>query len=83
MFSEKFKKRIEIFATYAGISLFIIHFLIIQIIDFGYLPIAYFPENLFGNPFASLFTPFSILLVYEVYLLIYYLRESYTKSVSK
>ncbi len=83
MFSEKFKKRIEIFATYAGISLFVIHFLIIQIIDFGYLPIAYFPENLFGNPFASLFTPFSILLVYEVYLLIYYLRESYTKSVSK
>lgn len=83
MFSEIFKKRIELFSTYAGITLFIIHFLVIQCIDFGYLPSEAFPENLFGNPFSSLFTPFSVLLIYEVYLLIYYLRESYTKSVAK
>ncbi|MEY3854821.1 MAG: hypothetical protein RIS68_835, partial [Bacteroidota bacterium] len=38
---------------------------------------------LFGSPFAALFSPFSSLLIYEVYLLIYYLRDSYTKSVSK
>ena len=52
-------------------------------IQFGLISGRYFPENLFGHPFASLFSPFSILLIYEVYLLIYYLRKSYTKSVAK
>jgi hypothetical protein len=52
-------------------------------IKIGLLSIQYFPENLFGNPFSALFSPFSSLLVYEVYLLIYYLRISYTKSVAK
>lgn len=83
IFSSETKARLEVGFTYSGIILFVVHFLIIQFIDFGYLPADYFPENLFGSPFASLFTPFSILLIYEVYLLIYYLRDSYTKSVSK
>src|SRR5210317_2256396 len=83
MFSEENKRRFELFFTYLGISLFVIHFMVIQCIQLGYINAGLLPSNLFGNPFSSLFTPFSILLVYEVYLLIYYLRESYTKSVSK
>ncbi len=83
MFSEKFKHRFEIFITYFGISVFILHFTLIIAIQFGIIPGTYFPSNLFGHPFASLFSPFSILLIYEVYLLIYYLRKSYTKSVAK
>ena len=83
MFSEKFKHRFEIFITYFGIGLFIVHFALIMAIQFGLISGQYFPENLFGHPFASLFSPFSILLIYEVYLLIYYLRKSYTKSVAK
>ena len=83
MFSEKFKHRFEIFITYFGIGLFIVHFELIMAIQFGLISGQYFPENLFGHPFASLFSPFSILLIYEVYLLIYYLRKSYTKSVAK
>ena len=83
MFSEKFKHRFEIFITYFGIGLFIVHFALIMAIQFGLISGRYFPENLFGHPFASLFSPFSILLIYEVYLLIYYLRKSYTKSVAK
>jgi hypothetical protein len=83
MFSEKFKHRFEIFITYFGIGLFIVHFTLIMAIQFGLISGQYFPENLFGHPFASLFSPFSILLIYEVYLLIYYLRKSYTKSVAK
>ena len=83
MFSEKFKHRFEIFIAYSGISIFILHFSLIIAIQFGMIPGQYFPNNLFGHPFASLFSPFSILLIYEVYLLIYYLRKSYTKSVAK
>src|SRR6056300_732252 len=83
MFSEENKRRFELFFTYLGISLFVIHFMVIQCIQLGYINAGLLPSNLFGNPFSSLFTPFSVLLVYEVYLLIYYLRKSYTKSVAK
>ena len=30
------------------------------------------PESLFGHPLATLYTPFSVILIAEVYLLIYY-----------
>ncbi len=83
MFSDKFKHRFEIFITYFGIGIFVLHFILIMLIKFGLISGQYFPDNLFGHPFASLFSPFSILLIYEVYLLIYYLRKSYTKSVAK
>ncbi len=83
MFSEKFKSSLEKFTTYFGITAFIVHFVTIMAIEFGLLESKYFPQNLFGHPFSALFSPFSILLVYEVYLLVFYLRRSYTKSVSK
>lgn len=83
MFTEQFKHRLEKFITYFGIGIFIVHFLLIIAIQVGFISGQYFPDNLFGHPFASLFSPFSILLIYEVYLLIYYLRKSYTRSVAK
>lgn len=83
MFTEEFKHRLEKFITYFGIGIFIVHFSLIIAIQFGFISGQYFPDNLFGHPFASLFSPFSILLIYEVYLLIYYLRKSYTRSVAK
>jgi hypothetical protein len=83
MFTEEFKHRLEKFITYFGIGIFIVHFSLIIAIQFGLISGQYFPDNLFGHPFASLFSPFSILLIYEVYLLIYYLRKSYTRSVAK
>lgn len=82
-FTEKFKARFELLTLYFGISTFIIHATIIFFLKWGWLDSTYFPQNLFGNPFSALFSPFSSLLVYEVYLLIYYLRQSYTKSISK
>ena len=57
--------------------------MVVGLVQFGLLPGDLFPKNLFGHPFCALFSPFSILLIYEVYLLIYYLRKSYTKSLSK
>jgi hypothetical protein len=82
-FTEKFKSRFELLTLYFGITTFIVHALIIFCLKWDLLDAQYFPENLFGNPFSALFSPFSSLLVYEVYLLIYYLRKSYTKSISK
>lgn len=83
MFSASFKSRFEKLTLYFGITTFILHSAIILLLKLHLLDAKYFPDNLFGNPFAALFSPFSSLLVYEVYLLIYYLRQSYTKSVAK
>lgn len=83
MFSNAFKSRFEKLTLYFGITAFLVHAAIIFALRLELLDAKYFPENLFGNPFAALFSPFSSLLVYEVYLLIFYLRQSYTKSVAK
>ena len=83
MFTDRIKSKIELYTTYAGITVFILHLMIVGLVQFGLLPGDLFPKNLFGHPFCALFSPFSILLIYEVYLLIYYLRKSYTKSLSK
>jgi hypothetical protein len=83
MFTNSFKSRFEKLTLYFGITAFLLHIAVIFALRLGLLNPQYFPENLFGNPFAALFSPFSSLLVYEVYLLIYYLRQSYTKSVAK
>lgn len=83
MFSPAFKFWFEKMTIYLGIFAFVSHAGLILLLKLNILNPIYFPQNLFGNPFAALFSPFSSLLIYEVYLLIYYLRESYTKSVSK
>jgi hypothetical protein len=41
------------------------------------------PSDLLKNPIAAIYTPFSFILVYEVYLLIYYLPRSITTYISK
>ena len=39
--------------------------------------------NLFSDPIAALYTPFSFILVYEAFLLIYYIPRSFTTAVGK
>ena len=41
------------------------------------------PSKLFTNPIAAIYTPFSFILIYEVYLLIYYLPKSITVYIGK
>jgi hypothetical protein len=41
------------------------------------------PASLFSNPLQSLYTPFSIILIAEVYLLVYYLPTSFARSLGK
>jgi len=82
-FTPAFKSRFELLTLYFGVSTFIVHASLIFLLKWEWLSPQFFPKNLFGNPFSALFSPFSSLLVYEVYLLIYYLRKSYTKSISK
>jgi len=41
------------------------------------------PSGLLKNPIVAIYTPFSFILVYEVYLLVYYLPKSISKYVGK
>jgi hypothetical protein len=42
-----------------------------------------FSGNLLNDPISAIYTPFSIILFYETYLLIFYLPRSFTTAISK
>jgi hypothetical protein len=80
--SEKIKDKIEKTILSIAIASFIIHLLIIYLVDLKFVSLDT-NSNLLTNPIAAIYTPFSFILLYEVYLLIYYLPKSFTKYVSK
>ena len=80
--SEKIKDRIEKVILSIAIASFIIHLLIIFLVDLKFISID-INSNLLTNPIAAIYTPFSFILLYEVYLLIFFLPKSFTKYVSK
>jgi len=83
LFSEenlkKFEKLILISATLG----FIIHLLLILLNNNGYIDLSFFQDKLFVNPISAIYTPFSFILIYEAFLLIYFLPRSFTTSVAK
>ena len=82
LLDEKTKKFSEKFIINLAILSFLLHLAVITINDLGLLGIAITGE-LFTNPISAIYTPFSFILVYEVYLLIYYLPKSMTIYIGK
>ena len=80
--SDVTRKKTEKIILIISIASFLIHLLIIFLVDFGYIALAE-SSDLLTNPIAAIYTPFSFILVYEVYLLIYYLPKSFTIYISK
>ncbi len=74
----KFEKFILILAAIG----FITHLMLIFLNNNGYIQLDV-GENLLKNPISALYTPFSFILIYEAFLLIYYLPSSFTVSVVK
>ena len=80
--SEYAKKRIEKIILYVALAGFFIHLILIYLSKLGV--INFFSESeLFKNPVSAIYTPFSFILIYEVYLLIYYLPKSFTSYITK
>ena len=80
------KKNVEIFEKnimLLAVLGFIIHLLLIFIENYYSLDIFSSRTNLSSNPISALYTPFTFILVYEAFLLIYYLPRSFTTSVAK
>lgn len=74
--SEEMRKRTERVILYVALFSFFIHLAVIYLIDFNLLSFSQESE-LIKNPIAAIYTPFSFILIYEVYLLIYYLPKSF------
>lgn len=74
LLSEKIIVTIAIFS-------FIAHLIFIGLNELNLINL---PENeLLNNPIAAIYTPFTFILIYEVYLLIYYLPKSITTYIGK
>ena len=82
LLSENTKKRAEIFFVSLAILSFLLHILIITLVDLKVI-LANSHLKLLSNPIAAIYTPFSFILIYEVYLLVYYLPKSTTIYIGK
>lgn len=82
LLSKKTKEKSEQVILWIALSSFIIHLVIIELIHFNIISILE-PSHLLKNPIAAIYTPFSFILVYEVYLLVYYLPKSTSTYISK
>jgi hypothetical protein len=80
--SEYAKQRIEKTILYVALFGFFIHLILIYLSNFGIVNLS-LESELFKNPISAIYTPFSFILVYEVYLLIYYLPKSFTTYITK
>ena len=82
LLSDETKKKGERLITTIAILSFLIHLIIILVIDFNVI-VPRRDSELLINPIAAIYTPFSFILVYEVYLLVYYLPKSISNYIIK
>jgi len=78
--SNKAKEGSEKFILAIAILSYLIHLLLILLANQGILSIE---STFFQNPIAAIYTPFSFILIYEVYLLIFFLPKSISFYIAK
>jgi len=82
LLSEKTKEKVETIIVSIAIISFILHLLLIALVDLNVLQLNDY-SKLLSNPIAAIYTPFSFILIYEVYLLVYYLPKSTSTYIGK
>ena len=80
--SESVKNKVERTILVISILSFLAHLIAIFLVKSNLIIL---PENVgfFDSPIAAIYTPFSFILIYEVYLLIFYLPRSITTYIGK
>lgn len=78
--SEKVKEKTDRIILIVSILSYLLHLFIIFLNLQGVIEI---DQKFFKNPIAAIYTPFSFILLYEVYLLIYFLPKSITIYIGK
>lgn len=82
MFSAHVKHVLEKITVYIALFGFLTNLLLIVLANNGLLPFVV-AENLKGTVIHAIYTPFSIILFYEVYLFVYHLSDSFSLSIGK
>jgi hypothetical protein len=82
LLSDKTRTTTEKIILNIALLSFFVHLLMIYLLKFDVIE---FNSNteLLNNPISAIYTPFSFILIYEVYLLIYYLPKSFTTYITK
>jgi len=80
--SEHTREKTEKIILKIALVSFFLHLAIIYFMKFDFID---FTSNsdLLKSPISAVYTPFSFILIYEVYLLIYYLPKSFTTYITK
>lgn len=78
--SDKIKERSERVILFIAIISYVVHLILILLASYDVVQI---DSKLFKSPISAIYTPFSFILVYEVYLLIFYLPKSISYYIGK
>ena len=83
VFADTVRKKVEnLILILAGFG-FVIHLLLIFLKELSLISVTNLNQELLNDPISAIYTPFSLILVYEVYLLLFYLPRSFTSCISK
>ncbi len=82
IFSENNRRKIEGFTIWSASIGFIFHLSLVLLNNNSIINIGN-ESLLLTNPISAIYTPFSIILYYEIFLLIFYLPRSFTTSILK
>lgn len=82
IFSDSIRKKIEKITIWTASIGFFIHLILVFINNSSFLSFG-IENSLLSNPISAIYTPFSIILYYEIFLLIFYLPRSFTTSILK
>ncbi|MEM9856472.1 MAG: hypothetical protein AAF843_03925 [Bacteroidota bacterium] len=82
LLGKETKENAEKVIIWLSIFSFIIHLIVIALVDFGFIKLSYESE-LLTNPISAIYTPFSFILLFEVYLLVYHIPKSTSNYIAK
>ncbi len=80
--SENVKDKFERIILWGAIISFVVHLALIFFNQIGWLQMAN-GKGLLTNPISAIYTPFSFILIYEIYLLVFYIPRSTTTYITK
>ena len=83
VFAKNVQKTIEKTILVLAAVGFVLHLLLILLKGQGIVFFSPLYPELLNDPISAIYTPFSLILVYEIYLLLFYLPRSFTSCVSK
>jgi hypothetical protein len=81
-FSDNTREKTEKVILNLALLSFFVHLVVIYLSKFNFIELS-MDTGLLNNPISAVYTPFSFILIYEVYLLIYYLPKSITTYITK